>query len=77
MEFYAQLKSKKELEADLPRLVSAFIELAEDLLAQEEIEKAQAEKGKTQKPAGRGRPNKKKPLAESPALPLVCDSKKR
>lgn len=76
MEFYAQLKSKKELEADLPRLVSAFIDLAEELLAQEELEKAEAAKTEMQESGRRGRPKKKKPLATDPVLPLVCHNRK-
>ncbi len=43
MEFYAQLKSKKELEADFPRLVSVFLDLAEELIAAEEEEKQVSE----------------------------------
>ena len=74
MEFWAELKSEDELEADFPMIVSAFIALAEEILERDELEET-----KTKKPKRKTKPVKKKPkpLAASPALPLVCDSKKR
>jgi len=74
MEFWAELKSKEELEADFPMIVSAFVALAEEILEREEIEDAKPKKLKSKKKPVKSR---SKPLATSPALPLVCDSKKR
>lgn len=76
MKFYAELRSKKELEANFPRLAMAFIALAEELLDAEELREAGAAAEKKAKSAAKAKPKKKKPPAKNPALPLVCDSKK-
>jgi len=74
MEFWAELKSKEELEADFPMIVSAFVALAEEILEREELEETKPKKLKNKKKPVK---SESKPLATSPALPLVCDSKKR
>ncbi len=42
MEVFAELRSKKEIEADMSKLVSAFISLAEDLLEEKRQKKLKA-----------------------------------
>ncbi len=69
MEFWAELKSKEELEADFPMIVSAFIALAEEILEREELEETKTKKKSVKR--------KSKPLATKPALPLVSQSKER
>ncbi len=74
MEFWAELKSEEELEADFPMIVSAFIALAEEILEREELEEAKTKKLKSKKKSVK---RKSKPLATKPALPLVSQSKER
>lgn len=73
MRFYAELRSKKELEANLPRLAMALIALAEEVLAEEELKVTKAKAKKSRAKAVKG---KSKPLVTDPALPLVSHSKK-
>ncbi len=61
MRFYAQLKSKKEIEADFSKLAMAFIALAEELLLEEDLKESSED----------AHLKEDKTLATDPALPLV------